>query len=376
VVQPTFSLIAGPYTTAQSVTLSTSTLGASIYYTTDRSVPTTASTLYNGTIAVGATETINAIAVKTGMTNSSLASATYTIAIPGTVAQPTFSLVAGPYTTAQNVALSSTTTGATIYYTTDGSTPSAASALYAGPINVSATETVRAFAVKDGMTSSAVTSAVYTISSVVGPSIPWNNAITYGALSDSRDSKSYRTVTIGSQVWMAENLNYSGSNVRVGVCYHNSVDSCTKYGRLYTWTEVMAGAPSSSSIPSGVQGMCPSGWHVPSDTEWNLLYAYVDARTSVAGMVGTALKSKSGWNSNGTSSGNGTDDYGFRGLPAGDLDNSVYYYIGQDSYWHSTTNTSNGTNYPTGWIMDYTDAGLGSNYGDPGIGYSLRCVRN
>jgi uncharacterized protein (TIGR02145 family) len=126
---------------------------------------------------------------------------------------------------------------------------------------------------------------------------------------DARDSQIYKFVKIGTQAWMAQNLNYAGITEGVGVCYGNLSSNCMKYGRLYTWSEVMAGAASSTSVPSGVQGICPSGWHVPSDAEWNILVRYVDSATS-----GTKLKSTSGW----TNSGNGTDTYSFTVLPAGD----------------------------------------------------------
>ena len=165
VATPTFSPAAGTYTAAQSVEISCTTDGAEIYYTTDGSDPSASSTKYSSAIAVGETTTIKAIAVKDGMTDSSVASATYTINIPPqTVATPAFSPDAGTYTEAQSVTISCETTGATIYYTTDGSDPSASSTAYSGAITVGETTTIKAIAVKEGMTDSAVTSATYTIS--------------------------------------------------------------------------------------------------------------------------------------------------------------------------------------------------------------------
>jgi hypothetical protein len=158
---PTFSVAAGTYASAQSVTLSDSTTGASIYYTTNGSTPTTSSTLYSGPITVSSTETINAIAVASGYTNSAVATAAYTIATPA--ATPTLSVAGGTYTSAQTVTISDTTTGATIYYTLDGSTPTTSSAVYSAAIKVSSSETIKAIAVASGYSTSATASAAYII---------------------------------------------------------------------------------------------------------------------------------------------------------------------------------------------------------------------
>ena len=164
VATPTFSPEAGTYTGEQSVTISCTTDGAEIYYTTDGSDPSSSSTKYSSAIAVGETTTIKAIAVKDGMADSSVASATYTINIsPQTVATPAFSPVAGTYTEAQSVTISCATEGATIHYTTDGKAPTSSSTTYSSAISVGETTTIKAIAVKDGMTDSAVASAEYTI---------------------------------------------------------------------------------------------------------------------------------------------------------------------------------------------------------------------
>jgi Chitobiase/beta-hexosaminidase C-terminal domain len=159
---PAFSPAGGTYAAAQTVTISDSTAGAAIYYTTDGSTPTTGSTKYTGAITVSATETIEAIATASGFTNSAVATASYTINIP-TAETPTFSPAAGTYTGAQSVTISDATTGAAIYYTTDGSTPTASSTKYAGALTVSSTETISAIAGASGYTNSAVASAAYTI---------------------------------------------------------------------------------------------------------------------------------------------------------------------------------------------------------------------
>jgi hypothetical protein len=158
---PAFSPVAGTYTAAQTVTLSSTTSGAKIYYTLNGATPTTASTLYSSTIAVKSSETVSAIAVATGFTNSSVAKAAYVIENPA--AAPTFSPLAGKYTGTQNVTLSSTTAGATIYYTINGSTPTTSSLKYTGPIAVTSSTTIEAIATASQATNSTVSSSTYTI---------------------------------------------------------------------------------------------------------------------------------------------------------------------------------------------------------------------
>jgi len=149
----------GTFTSWVTVTITDGTPGATIYYTTDGSTPTTASTVYTGPFLVTQTKTIRAIAAASGMANSDVASATYTIK----VATPVFSVASGTYNQALTVAISDATSGAAIYYTTDGSTPTTASARYTGPIPVSVSTTIRAIAAASGMANSDVASAIYTL---------------------------------------------------------------------------------------------------------------------------------------------------------------------------------------------------------------------
>jgi sugar lactone lactonase YvrE len=159
---PVFSPDAETYIKSVSVTLSDTTKGATIHYTTNGSTPTATSTKYTAAIPITATETIKAIAIATGFNNSAVSSATYTID-SGITATPTFSLAAGTYGAEELVSLADTTTGAVLYYTTNGATPTTASTKYTTPIAVSTTETIKAIAVAPKDEQSAVASAAYTL---------------------------------------------------------------------------------------------------------------------------------------------------------------------------------------------------------------------
>jgi uncharacterized protein (TIGR02145 family) len=130
---------------------------------------------------------------------------------------------------------------------------------------------------------------------------------------DKRDGKVYRKVAIGSDVWMAENLNYE----KGGFCYGYDTSNCAKYGVLYLDYYAANGA-------------CPDGWHLPLDAEWTALENYVGG----SGTAGKKLKSTSGWKNKG----NGTDDYGFSALPggygfAGGKFNGKFYNAGVRGIW-------------------------------------------
>ena len=158
---PVFSIPAGTYSSAQTVSISDSTSGATIYYTTNGTTPTTSSTKYSGAITVSTSEILQAIATETSYTNSSASSASYTITLPAI--PPTYSLPSGTYTGAQTVSINDATPGATIYYTTNGTTPTNASQKYSGPITISASETIEAMAAASSCTNSTVASASYSI---------------------------------------------------------------------------------------------------------------------------------------------------------------------------------------------------------------------
>jgi uncharacterized protein (TIGR02145 family) len=168
-------------------------------------------------------------------------------------------------------------------------------------------------------------SGVYSIL-VSGKATPTKTSFT-----DERDGNEYKKVTIGKQTWMAENLSYN--TISGTICYDYSADSCEKYGRLYRWNTVMNGESGSSANPSGVQGICPAGWHIPSLQEWDELTDYVGNAGEKAGEPARKLKATSGWNNDR----NGTDEYGFSALPGGGVTSSgqKLYIAGNSGVWWS-----------------------------------------
>jgi uncharacterized protein (TIGR02145 family) len=142
---------------------------------------------------------------------------------------------------------------------------------------------------------------------------------------DSRDGKTYRKVAIGTQTWMGENLNYDTSNSK---CYDYQASNCAKYGRLYNWNDAT--------------GVCPVGWHLPSDAEWTVLTDYVGGSKT----AGTKLKSPQYWNSYGGGIPTGTDEFGFSALPGGSGHGGVAYRnAGYCGYWWSITETEDDSHY-------------------------------
>jgi len=196
---------------------------------------------------------------------------------------------------------------------------------------------------------------------------------------DSRDGKKYVYVTIGDQVWMAENLNYEASGSK---CYNNEPANCTTYGRLYNWATRMTlpASCNSSSCASQVgvkhKGICPSNWHIPSDADWNVLMKYAIpscSENSYCAGAGPKLKATSGWNSNR----NGTDDFGFAALPsgAGGSDGS-FGQIGYHNYLSSSLEVEANTNEAYGrgvaWDNEYL-----SWFTTPKDGFiGVRCVHD
>jgi uncharacterized protein (TIGR02145 family) len=201
-------------------------------------------------------------------------------------------------------------------------------------------------------------------------------ACTVSAVSDGSvtcGGQTYKTVVIGTQTWMAENLNYN-PGAGNSACYNNQTSNCVTYGRLYDWSTAM-GFPSScnssllsncsSQIQSPHRGICPAGWHIPSQDEWNTLSNYVQNNSRCAFCDASELKATSGWYENG----NGTDGYGFSALPGGGGGSifSSFYNVGYDGYWwHTNVNCE--------W-MRYDRSTLWSCTLTPSTSQDLRSVR-
>ncbi|MGB6688799.1 MAG: chitobiase/beta-hexosaminidase C-terminal domain-containing protein [Terracidiphilus sp.] len=187
---PTFGVPAGTYTKAQSVTIRDATEDAIIYYTTDGKTPTTSSKRYTGPIAISENETIKAIAVAKNLADSALAEAVYIIE----TAPPTISPRGGTFGKSQTVTLKNTMAGATIYYTTNGKTPTTSSKRYTGPITVSENETVKAIAVAKNFASSAVAEAAYAIQTAAPTITPDGGALTKSQTVTLKDATADATI--------------------------------------------------------------------------------------------------------------------------------------------------------------------------------------
>ena len=199
--------------------------------------------------------------------------------------------------------------------------------------------------------------------------------VSYGTL--SYQGKTYKTVKIGTQTWMAENLNYDIPDNATDVCYDNNSSNCATYGRLYNWSTAMALDPScnfsacASQVQSRHRGICPSGWHIPSNADWDQLYRYVDGTTGTSSpcdspTAGKHLKAKTGWNSCGPS-GSGSsysceDTYGFSALPGGiGYSDGSFGYVGNYGYWWSASEDDSGNAYNRLMYYDSEYAGWGSD---------------
>jgi uncharacterized protein (TIGR02145 family) len=204
---------------------------------------------------------------------------------------------------------------------------------------------------------------------------------------DPRDEQIYNTVLIGTKCWMAENLNIgemingsqnmSNNGVIEKYCYSNNTANCGPYGGLYQWNEIME----YTTIP-GVQGICPSGWHLPTDDEWKILEGTVDSQYPIGDPVwnnsgyrgydaGLNLKSIGGW----LFGGNGSDLYGFCALPCGcRYTNGNFYDLGYcTTFWSSS---EEGTYYAWHRSLTYNHADINRFDNDKNIGICVRCLQD
>jgi len=206
---------------------------------------------------------------------------------------------------------------------------------------------------------------------------------TFGSITDSRDGEIYQTVAICNQTWMAENLRYDLPGITT-LDTINPANPTSKYGRLYNWETLMNGDSSSASNPSGKQGICPNGWHIPSDSEWNELEVALgmpaeDTAYSASnyearsGLHGIFLTSTTGW----INSYAGTNSSGFNALPAGFTDwTGEFFRLNSYTRFWSSTKT-----FPQVWVVDAWSREFSSSSASRLIssindGYSCRCLKD
>ena len=228
-----------------------------------------------------------------------------------------------------------------------------------------------------------------------------NSEMEYGEIKDSRDGKTYKTITIGLQTWMAENLNYydedNANLVENAWCYKNVKDNCEVGGRLYSWTAAMnldskyLKTSAAALIESPHRGLCPEKWHVPDTAEWRQLKTYVakmeTASTSTNDYSGK-LKSSRGWVGYSTIK-QSTDEYGFSAIPTGayygihaDPTDNYSRYLFDDAGYFANFWSANEASKSTGaiyWFLDYRYNYISyyySSYNEKDRGFSLRCVKD
>jgi uncharacterized protein (TIGR02145 family) len=192
------------------------------------------------------------------------------------------------------------------------------------------------------------------------------------------DGNHYGVVTIGEQVWMTENLKTTkdaDGNDITRYCYNNNSDYCNWYGGLYTWHTAMNGRGSSNSNPSGVQGICPTGWHVPSDAERSILSTYLGGHMLAGKKMKSTRKFPDAhprWSSKTL---NNTNESGWSGLPGGYYDSDDYFskfsYYG---YWWSSTEWS--LYIAGGYSLTYNYAFIDIGMFLKSHGFSIRCLRD
>jgi uncharacterized protein (TIGR02145 family) len=195
------------------------------------------------------------------------------------------------------------------------------------------------------------------------------------------EGQTYTTVQIGTQCWLKENLNVgtmvpgifsqTDNDTIEKYCYYNDDDNCAEYGGLYQWDEIMQ-----YETGAGMRGICPPGWHVPTDAAWCTLTKYIDpsidcyAIGNSGSNFGTKLKSTTGW----AGSGNGTNTSGFTALPAGYRTN-IGSFGGLSFYADFWSSTKGG---PVYWYRSlvYNDNGIFRYHYDKTAGMSVRCLKD
>jgi uncharacterized protein (TIGR02145 family) len=202
------------------------------------------------------------------------------------------------------------------------------------------------------------------------------------SFTDNRDGKTYKTVNIGIQTWMAENLKF---NMGGSQCYDNDDSNCEKFGHLYNWDAAMGFEASCNSIlcadqiTSPHRGICPEGWHVPTKAEFELLTLYAGGWE----IAGRKLKSQNDWDDCGPlgsdKSNRCDDEFGFSVLPGGERFSSYFYGIGSIGNWWTVTEDTGNRAYNEVYCLDIrassSDAYISINCRKPDS-YSLRCIKD
>lgn len=210
-----------------------------------------------------------------------------------------------------------------------------------------------------------------------------------GTMQDPRDGRNYEWIRLGRQTWMAENLaylpevspssvgsdtlpyyyvyNYNGTDV-------NSARSAVYFDRVgvfYNWTAAMNGGESTDNNPSGVRGICPEGWHLPSDPEWDELVVYLNGEY----IAGKTMKSTNGWNDFRKMTGKGDNSSGFNGYPGGARKSGGgFYKLGYHAlYWSATEYNEHNAWYRN---LGYYHDGVYRYFTGKECGFSVRCVRD
>lgn len=210
-----------------------------------------------------------------------------------------------------------------------------------------------------------------------------------GKFVDSRDQREYQWVIVGTQTWMAENLawlpavdssiadcdttpyyyvfNYEGTNITEAKAWKYYSD----FGVFYNWPAAMNGAGTSAGTPGGIQGVCPEGWHLPSDEEWDILVVFLGGEYT----AGKEMKSTKGWNNYEGVSGKGNNSSGFNALAAGERRNGGgFFELGYCAlFWSSTNYGEYSAWYRNLW---YNHIGVNRYMSNKRYGFSVRCVRN
>ena len=253
---------------------------------------------------------------------------------------------------------------AVIRYTKDGTIPTEQSSVYGDSLVFGAEDSVTIRMTAFSSTGKLLTSKVGTLRAGLSTS---------GEFEDGRDGQIYGSVQIGSRRWMTQNLNYKPPMKDSGWCFNGKALNCRTYGRLYTWDASMAGSVSSAFIPSGVRGICPDGWHIPSDLEWSSLLDIVEDRMG-DGNAGCALKASTTWNaSTGCAQGRG-DLFGFHALPSGFRSFSGNYSAaGSYANWWTSTASASGSAWAYSMISTSSDVTRSDN--NTSFGMAIRCVR-